>query len=51
MAEGIRGPKLVPIVPEVFYAVVPLIMVMVCLVASLLALGRIRKLEPGMVFR
>lgn len=51
MAEGIRGPKLVPIVPEVFYAVVPIIMVMVCLVASLLALGRIRKLEPGMVFR
>lgn len=51
MAEGIRGPQLVPIVPPVLYAVVPVIMLGVCLAASLLALGRIRKLEPGMVFR
>jgi putative ABC transport system permease protein len=50
-AEGIRGPQLVPIIPTVFYAAVPILMVGICLAASLLALGRIRKLEPGMVFR
>lgn len=50
-AEGIRSPQLVPIIPTFFYAVVPVLMVGICLLASLLALGRIRKLEPGMVFR
>lgn len=50
-AEGIRGPKLVPIVPHLVFAIVPTTMVIVCLVASTLALSRIRKLEPGMVFR
>lgn len=51
MAEGIRGPKLVPIVPPVLLAIVPALMLVVCVVASTLALSRIRKLEPGMVFR
>ncbi len=51
MAEGIRGPKLVPIIPHVIYAIVPVAMVCVCVVASSLALSRIRKLEPAMVFR
>lgn len=50
-AEGIRGPKLVPIVPQLVFAIVPVTMILVCLVASTLALSRIRKLEPGMVFR
>jgi len=50
-AEGIRSPGLVPIIPKIFYAGVPLLMVGICLMASLLALSRIRKLEPGMVFR
>jgi putative ABC transport system permease protein len=50
-AEGIRSPQLVPIIPTIFYGTVPILMVGICLTASLLALGRIRKLEPGMVFR
>lgn len=51
VAEGIRGPKLVPIVPPALMAAVPPIMLLVCVAASTLALTRIRKLEPGMVFR
>lgn len=51
MAEGIRGPTLVPIVPTVLVATVPFLMLVVCALASSLALARIRKLEPGMVFR
>lgn len=50
-AEGIRSPQLVPIIPTIFYGAVPILMVGICLAASLLALARIRKLEPGMVFR
>lgn len=51
MTEGIRSPQLVPIVPIELYALVPIVMLFVCLAASVLALYRIRKLEPGMVFR
>lgn len=51
MAEAIRGPKLVPIIPTPILWIVPFVMLGLCLVASVLALGRIRKLEPAMVFR
>lgn len=51
MAEGIRGPKLVPLVPSLLMGIVPLVMVVVCVLASTLALSRVRRLEPGMVFR
>jgi putative ABC transport system permease protein len=51
VAAGIRGPKLVPIVPIAILKGVPLVMVVLCICASVLALMRIRRLEPGMVFR
>lgn len=51
IAEGIRSPQLVPIVPPALMAIVPVIMLGVCVAASALALMRIRKLEPAMVFR
>jgi putative ABC transport system permease protein len=51
MTEGIRSPKLVPLVPVALMAGVAPLMLGICLVASLLGLSRIRKLEPGMVFR
>jgi putative ABC transport system permease protein len=51
MTEGIRSPKLVPLVPVALMAGVAPLMLAICLVASLLGLSRIRKLEPGMVFR
>lgn len=51
MTEGIRGPKLVPLVPNVVIACVPAVMLTLCALASGLALLRIRKIEPGMVFR
>jgi ABC-type antimicrobial peptide transport system permease subunit len=51
MTEGIRSPQLVPIVPMPLYVLTPLVMVSICVAAAGLALFRIRKLEPGMVFR
>ena len=51
VAEGIRDPKLVPIIPHPIYWIVPPVMLVICLVASGLALSRIRRLEPAMVFR
>jgi putative ABC transport system permease protein len=51
LAEAIRSPQLVPIVPLPLVAAVPLVMVLVCTAASILAMVRIRSLEPGMVFR
>ena len=51
MTEGIRSPQLVPIVPMPLYVLTPLVMVSICIAAAGLALLRIRKLEPGMVFR
>ena len=50
-AAGIRSPKLVPIIPVELYWIVPASMVALCISAAALALMRIRKLEPGMVFR
>jgi len=51
MCEGIRSPQLVPIVIPQLYFIAPAIMVVLCMIASSLSLLRIRRLEPGMVFR
>jgi putative ABC transport system permease protein len=51
MASGIRSAKLAVIVPTWLVASVPIVMLVMCLFASVLALGRVRRLEPGMVFR
>lgn len=51
MSAGIRGPNLVVIVPRPLVLATPLIMSALCMLASVLALRRVRRLEPGMVFR
>jgi putative ABC transport system permease protein len=51
MAEGIRSPNLSVIVPWPLLLATPLIMALLCAVASALALRRVRRLDPGMVFR
>ncbi len=51
MVSGMRNPQLTPIVLPVALALTVAVMVAVCLVASVLALLRLRKLEPAMVFR
>jgi putative ABC transport system permease protein len=51
MAQGISSAKLAVIVPPVLVIATPIIMTVMCLLASLLALSRVAKLEPGMVFR
>lgn len=51
MASGIRSAQLAVIVPTWLVASVPVVMLTMCLMASVLALGRVRRLEPGMVFR
>ncbi len=50
-AEGIRSANLAMIVPIELILATPAIMITLCMVASFLALRRVRKLEPGMVFR
>lgn len=51
IAEGIRSPKLALLLPWQAYAGAPLVMVVLCGLASLLALVRVRNVEPAMVFR
>lgn len=51
VVEKIRQPLLVPLIPHAIFGIVPVVMVGLCLFASTLALLRIRRLEPGMVFR
>lgn len=51
VTSAMRQPLLVPIIPKPIFAIVPFAMVILCLSASILALSRIRKLEPAMVFR
>jgi putative ABC transport system permease protein len=51
MVSAMRNPLLTPIVPLHAYGITVVTMVMVCLLASVLALVRLRKLEPAMVFR
>ena len=51
MSDAIRSPKLALVLPWQVFAATPFAMAFLCGVASLLALKRIRKVEPGMVFR
>ncbi len=51
MVSGMRNPQLTPILPLQAYGISIALMVVVCLMASVLALLRLRKLEPAMVFR
>lgn len=51
MVQGIRNAQLTPIVPTISIGITFALMVGVCLLASVLALLRLRKLEPAMVFR
>lgn len=51
MVMGMRNPQLTPILPMEAYAITAVSMIGVCIVASVLALMRLRSLEPAMVFR
>jgi putative ABC transport system permease protein len=51
MAEGIRSANLVLVLPWWMFAGTFVFMVLLCVVASSLALVRVRSVEPGMVFR
>lgn len=51
IAKAIRSPALVLILPPWLVFGAPALMLVVCVSASVLALFRIRGLEPGMVFR
>ena len=51
MAEGIRSPQLALVLPPVMYGGTYVAMAALCMAASMLALWRIRNIEPGMVFR
>lgn len=51
MVQGMRNPQLTPVVPNVALGITVGVMVVTCLLASVLALLRLRKLEPAMVFR
>ena len=50
-AEGIRSANLAMIVPVELVVATPVVMITLCVLASFLALRRVRRLEPGMVFR
>jgi len=50
-ADSMRSPKLALVLPWQAFAATPVAMVFLCGLASLLALLRVRKVEPGMVFR
>ena len=50
-SEGIRSANLSLVLPWQLLALAPAVMTLLCLVASVLALQRVRRLEPGMVFR
>ena len=51
MSAGIRSANLVVIIPRALILATPIVMTLLCMLASVLALRRVRKLEPGMVFR
>jgi ABC-type lipoprotein release transport system permease subunit len=50
-AEGIRSANLSLIIPSWLVLLTPVVMTVLCMLASLLALWRVARLEPGMVFR
>jgi putative ABC transport system permease protein len=51
MAEGIRSANLAMVLPPWLFAGTFVAMLVMCVLASSLALARVRKIEPGMVFR
>lgn len=51
LARGIRSPELAVILPPWLVLGTPVLMLTVCIAASMLALLRLRGLEPAMVFR
>ena len=51
LVQGMRNPQLTPILPLQAFGISAVLMVGVCIVASALALARLRRLEPAMVFR
>lgn len=51
LVQGIRNAQLTPILPSISIAITFGAMIGVCLSASVLALFRLRQLEPAMVFR
>ena len=51
LVQVMRNPQLTPILPAVSIAITFGLMVCTCLLASVLALLRLRALEPAMVFR
>jgi putative ABC transport system permease protein len=51
LVQGIRNAQLTPILPPEAIGITFGLMAGVCLMASVLALLRLRKLEPAMVFR
>jgi len=51
MVSGMRNPQLTPVLPIEAFGISAVVMVGVCILASVLALLRLRKLEPAMVFR
>jgi putative ABC transport system permease protein len=50
-AAGIRSANLSLILPQWLVLLTPVVMTVLCMLASLLALWRVARLEPGMVFR
>ncbi len=51
LSEGIRSANLTVILPPSLILATPVVMTGLCVLAAMLALRRVRKLEPGMVFR
>ena len=51
VAAGIRSPRLGMVLPPALILGTPALMLAICMGASILALLRLRKLEPAMVFR
>ena len=51
VADALRRPELVIIIPDSLLLLTPIVMIVLTLGASLLALTRVWRLEPGIVFR
>jgi putative ABC transport system permease protein len=51
MVQGMRNPQLTPVLLPEAFGITTAVMVLVCLLASLLALIRLSRVEPAMVFR
>ncbi|MCU0700279.1 MAG: ABC transporter permease [Myxococcaceae bacterium] len=51
MVQGMRNPQLTPVLMPEAFGITVVLMLGVCLAASLLALFRLYRLEPAMVFR